>query len=201
MGGLDGADPAGFYIPLPQTVYSGMHLVARSRSKPLAIAPQIRDAIADINPSLGLSSVQSMDQWLLTKTHTYRSVSALLVVLGMAALFLALVGIYGVISLSVTQRTREFGIRIALGESLTHLVGDILRSTLMQIGLGVIFGFALALASSRLFTSYLFHVEPWDLSMFAIVAITVAATSLLACLPTVRQVVTTNPMELLARFM
>jgi predicted permease len=176
----DRAAPA-LYFPQAQTWYpQPMILIARSDVDPSTIIEPIRRALREIDPALPLANVKPLESVAGAAIATRRLTLWLVTLFGATALFLAVVGLYGVMAQAVGQRTQEFGIRQALGATR----GDIMRlvfssGVLMTVaGLGV--GVALALMSTRLLASLLYRVTPLDTATFVTVGVVLLVTSAIA---------------------
>ena len=162
-----------------------------------AFLKEVQQAVWSINPNLPLANVR-----LLSDIHeeSMARTSFTLVMLGIAggvALLLGLVGIYGVISYSVSQRTREIGIRIALGARQEEVRGMFVRHGLLLTGVGVALGFGVAVALTRLMSSLLFGVSPTDPATFAAVSVILGAVALLASYLPARRASGVDPVEAL----
>jgi putative ABC transport system permease protein len=118
-------------------------------------------------------------------------------VFGVAALFLATVGLYGVMSFSVSRRTQEIGVRMALGADRGRVLRLVLSQGAWQIGLGLVFGTALALGLSQLLTVMFFGVEPFDPLVFGVVITTLVVVAVLACLIPARRAMKVSPLTAL----
>ncbi|PYV42237.1 MAG: hypothetical protein DMG06_14640, partial [Acidobacteria bacterium] len=191
---LDGESTFDIYLPGYQ---SRMYLVIRTHSEPASLAGAVQAEIREEDQNLPISKVQTMEQ-LLSGSVSLRRFSGLLFGLFAAlALVLAIVGIYGVISHSVSQRTHELGLRMALGAQR----GDVLRLVMMQ-GLkltltGLAVGLAAGFAVSRFLSSLLFGVGPTDLPTFVAVSLVLATVALLACYLPARRATKVDPMTAL----
>jgi len=178
--GLDGKSKVQYYFPLAQRPQGMMYLVARSASDSAAIVPAIRAAIREVDPDQPLYRVMAMEQIVSESAFQRRFSMFLLGIFAAVALVLAVIGIYGVMSYSVTQRTHEIGIRMALGAGrrnvLAMIVGRGLVLTL--VGLGV--GLAGAFGVTRLMSGLLFGIGPTDTLTFAGVSGLMLATALMA---------------------
>ena len=178
---------ADFNEPTPMVQRSVTYLIRSSRTGSTGFVAELGQAVWSINPNLPLASVRTLrdvyDQSLARTSFT-------LVMLGIAggmALLLGVAGIYGVISYSVTQRTREIGIRIALGARSQEVAGMFVRHGLSLAALGVAIGLLAAFGIMRLMTSLLFEVSPVDPLTYGAVALTlVAATVLASYVPALR---------------
>ena len=156
-------------------------LVVRTRGNAAALASDVRNAVWSVNKDLPVSRVETMDD-LLTASAAERQFTLILFeAFGIVALVLAAVGIYGVLSGSVTERTREIGIRLALGASPSNILRLIVRQGMMLAVLGVIIGLGGALAASQAIASQLFSVSPLDVVTYLGVVVILAGTSAVAC--------------------
>jgi putative ABC transport system permease protein len=169
------------YEPAAQIPFSAMYFGVRTPGDPAALIPGIRAVIRELDPELPLDGVGTVDA-LVTGALSQRRVSmVMMAIFACLALVLAMVGIYGVISYSVTQATQEIGIRMALGAGR----GDVLRMVFgyagVLVGAGLVIGVAASLGAGRLLANQLFEVRPGDPLTFAAVAAVLAATGLIAC--------------------
>ena len=174
-----GSEPA-VYAPLAQAPQNAATLLVRTSGDPLSLAPSIRAHLRDIDPQLALHGVESLETTLAGSLSTPRFLAALISLFGAVALVLALVGVHGVLSYMVAQRSREMGIRVALGagntDVLRAILGEGARLALLGIGIGLV----LALALSRLLPTLLFGVSTSDFATYIAVAAGMLATALLA---------------------
>jgi predicted permease len=182
------------YIPLGQEYQAGMTLLVRTENDPLAVVPGVRSVMQQLNKNLPLYNVKTMQSHVRSALAVDRMIAVLLGVFGGAALLLAGVGVYGVMSYAVAQRTREIGIRMALGARS----GDVLRLVVGQgmalIVVGGAIGLALALALSRVVTGLLFNVSATDPLTFACVTLLLGLAALLACYLPARRAAKVDPM-------
>src|SRR5262249_821440 len=137
-------------------------------------------AVWSINPSLPLAAVRTLDEVVRMSMARTSFTLVMLAIAGAMALLLGVAGIYGVISYSVSQRTREIGIRMALGAQRRELVGMFVRGGAMPAGVGMGFGLGAAAAVTRLMRTLLFEVGPLDPSTYGVVCATLAAAAVLA---------------------
>ena len=141
--------------------------------------------------------VQTMTDGIGQNTWFYRTFGTLFLVFGVAALFLASVGLYGVMSFGVSRRTREVGIRMALGAQGKQVQTLILRQSFSQIAIGLVLGLGIAAVLSRSMGLLLFETEPWDPAIFALISAVLAGSGFLAALIPARRATRIDPMEAL----
>lgn len=174
-----------------------MSLVVRAEQSPLSLVPSVRKTAAALDPAMVVFWARSQKDMLADQTFMYRSAAFLFSLFGALALFLALVGLYGVMALTVRQKTRDIGIRIALGAKPRQVWLLVLRDGALQVALGLLLGAALASAGLRFVAGFLFDVEVWNLPVIAAASCLVATTGLLACLPPSLQASRISPVSLL----
>jgi predicted permease len=186
------ADPEEFH-PFAQDTSSGT-LVVRASGDPAAIAAAVRDASRSIDPSVVLWRMQWMDN--LIEDHLAPRRLSMLLVEGFAAvaLGLALLGIYGVMSYAVSQRTQEIGVRVALGAEPGSIHSMVIRDGMRLAGVGLGLGAGVALFATRLARSLLFDVSPTDPLAFAASVVGVLAVALLACYLPARRAARVDPL-------
>jgi predicted permease len=204
--GVDQAAPTTVYWPVmmdrfegqKEMVRRGVAFVIRSpRAGSQAFLNEVRQTVWSVEPSIPLADVHTVGYFY---TESMSRTSFTLVMLGVAggmALLLGIVGIYGVIAYSVSQRTREIGIRMALGAQRQVLVGMFVRQGLWLTGVGIVCGLAAAFAAMRLMSALLFHVSPADPVTYAAVTVGVVVTAYLACYLPSRRAATVDPVDAL----
>ena len=166
---------------------AAMVFVLRTSGDPNALIPAVRSAVAEIDPSKPASEMRTIDQMLRSRTSGDRLFTMLLGIFGAAAAVLAAIGIYGVMAYAVAQRTREIGVRMALGASAPNVVRLVLRQVLILVAAGMLLGLAGAYGLTRFVQNLLWNVSPTDPVVFTTVAIGLFLTSIVACLvPTFR---------------
>ena len=158
-----------------------------------ATANAIRSAVRRIDPDMALFRVQTMEQVVDAAVQTPRSMAWLLSMFAMAALMLAAIGVFGVMSHAVSQRTREIGVRMAIGASPYRMLGSILGEGFTQVGLGLIAGVLLSVLTARLMAGLLFGVTALSVMPYVVVMILLAAVSLVACLVPARRAMRIDP--------
>jgi putative ABC transport system permease protein len=171
-----------------------MSLVVRSSEDPTRLAGPIRVAIAAVDHDLPVHDVMSMEALRAKALAPRRMNMVLLTVLGALALALAAIGVYGLLSYSVGQRTHEIGIRLALGARPSQVVAMVLRRGLLLAGIGVILGIAGAFATRKLISSMMFQVGISDLASHAAAALIWILTSALACYLPARRAARIEPL-------
>ena len=178
-----GAPPeAQLYRPLAQQPRRAMSLLARTTGEPDALVAALRQQIQIIDPEQPIFAVQTMSQILFGDTSGSRIVIGVLGVFAFLALVLAAVGIYGVVSYTATQRTREIGIRMALGAGTGDVLRLVLGQGMISVAAGMVVGLAISLAVTRLVAGILFQVSPTDPVTFGGVTLLLGGVGLLASL-------------------
>jgi putative ABC transport system permease protein len=169
------------YYPIAARVAPLMDVVVRTSGEPESLLPGIRQKVHELDGELALANVRTMQQWISNSAAQPRLNTVLLSVFASVALLIASIGIYGVLAYSVSQRTREIGVRMALGATprgvLRLIVGEGMRVGLMGIGAGLLGGLALG----RALSSLVFGVLVRDPVTFLGVALTLAVVALAAC--------------------
>jgi putative ABC transport system permease protein len=192
--GLQNPSRLEVYVPFRQSVTGEMNLVVKSGNDLAALTSTIRRVVASIHKDQPIFGVATMNQLVANSVSTWRMTSILLGLFSALALVLAAIGIYGVISYSLTQRTHEIGIRMALGAQR----GDVLRMILAQgaktVGTGVIIGIVASFGLTRLMAKVLFSVSAVDPATLAAVAIALALIAMLACYIPARRTLRVDPM-------
>jgi predicted permease len=171
---------AEFYQPHTQRSFSFMAFVVRTTHDPAAVVRSIRSEITRLEPTQPISAVATMDEHLARSLSRPRFMSTLVAMFGMVALALSVVGIYGVMAYSVTQRTREIAIRMALGARAGAVMTMILSRTMWLTAIGVTAGLAGATAATRVLSGLLFGVAARDATVFVAAAAVLAVAALLA---------------------
>ncbi|HET7468898.1 MAG TPA: FtsX-like permease family protein, partial [Gemmatimonadales bacterium] len=159
--------------------------------------PSLKQALAGVDPNLALSRVATMQQRLANTLARPRVNALLLAAFAATALILAALGIYGVIAYSVVQRTREMGIRIALGARAEDVLGLVMRQGITPVLIGLAIGLAVAAAGSRVLRSLLYGVAGTDLATYAVVAAFLAAVAVAASYVPARRAARADPMTAL----
>lgn len=194
MGGVDNEDPEGLYVPLPQDPLRFMSIAVRAEGNPMALAPVVRDEVATIDRDLPIYWVWTMADAIARGTWFYRVFGTIFVIFGAVALFLASVGLYSVTAFSVSRRTQEVGIRMALGAKGSDVLKLVFRQGAVQLALGLGIGLALAAALSRGLEVVLFRTEPWDPTIFLAIVLVLVLTSVAASIVPARRATRIDPM-------
>jgi putative ABC transport system permease protein len=186
--------------PRPQVYYSALQntsprglFAVRTRSDPASVIPAIREAVRAEDPDLPVYSIETMDERLGSALSRMRFGAVLLGAFGAAALLLAGMGVYGVMAYSVAQRTREVGIRMALGARSSDVMGMMLRQGLAIVLLGVVVGIIGAVLLSQVLAGLLYDVEPVDPVSFSIMAAVLVASAAIACYLPARRATRVEP--------
>ncbi len=191
--GLDTSPEPTVYWPHPELVMSGMTILVRTSNDPFAMVSAVRNELQQMDPELPMAAVATMDQLLADSLSRSRFTMLLLGIFAAVALVLSAVGIYGLIAYSVTQRTQELGIRIALGaqrrDVLRLVLGQGTRLTLLGVTVGVL----AALGFARLLSTLLFGVSATDPITFAGVAALLGFVALAACYIPARRATRVDP--------
>ena len=182
------------YIPQAQNVNFGYWLVARTTSDPRKLERSVRAAFYDVDNTQPVFRFKTLEDYVDATLAERTFTLALLGLFGVLALTLAAVGIYGVISYLVNERTREVGIRMALGAARRDVLAMVMRQGLGLVVTGLALGFGASLLLARLLVSLLFEVRPTDLATSAGVALLLAAVALLACYLPARRASRVDPL-------
>jgi putative ABC transport system permease protein len=195
-------DPVVYVPQLQQTkTWSGpmwnfraaMYFVMRTPGDPNNLAPAVKKAVTEIDPTKPASVMRTVESYLNDNLSQVRVFMMLLGVFGISAGLLAATGIYSVMAYAVAQRTREIGIRVALGASGRDVLGLVARQTVFMIGIGVAGGLAGAFGLTRFLRNYLWQVSPTDPITFITVSIGLALIAVVACFVPTRRAVRVDP--------
>jgi putative ABC transport system permease protein len=185
---------AEMFVPEAQAERSRLNLVVRSSNDPQGLASAIRAAVSAIDPDEAASSFRSMNDVVYTSEAGDRFNTILIVLFGAIALLLTAAGIFGVLSYLVTQRTREIGLRMALGAQPGDVLRVVVGNGMRLVLLGGAIGLAGAFVATRWLQSFLFGVRPTDPLTFSAVALLLAATAFAACYVPARRAMRVDPM-------
>ncbi|MBX3134153.1 MAG: ABC transporter permease [Gemmatimonadaceae bacterium] len=173
--------PALLLRPLAQARPQFAYIAARTAGDPMSLAPGVREAVASLNPDIPIYWPMTLREAAARQLWFVRVFGTMFAIFGLVALFLASIGLYAVMSFAVSRRTREMGIRMALGSSPGRVIRLVFSSGAWQLGLGMALGLALAAGISRLLTVILYDVQPLDPIVFSAVALTLGVAGALAC--------------------
>jgi putative ABC transport system permease protein len=189
------------YLPYLQPLFAPatsvigpMYLVVRSATPPSGLTAAVRGEIASLDPNQPVSNVKTMEERLSTAVAQRRFNMLLLGIFAGVALLLASIGIYGVMSFAVTQRTREVGLRMALGASASNVLALVLGQGLVMTFIGVMGGLAASLVLTSLIHSLLYEVSATDPLTFVAVSVVLIAVALVACFIPARRAMKVDPM-------
>lgn len=187
--------PAGFYLPVGQSDPTTMNLVVRPvPGSGDAVMAGMRDAIRAIDPDVPLYELRTLDAAIHESNWFYGVFGSVFIVFGLAALFMASAGLYGVLSFSVNRRTQEMGIRMALGAEGGRVTRLVLRQGLLQIGVGLVIGLLMAAGVSNVVSALMFQVDPRDPTVFGGVVAMILLVGVVASLVPARRATRVDPM-------
>ena len=186
------------YLPFSQMPMNSMTLFLRTNGgNPADLARAVRSEVLAIDKNQPIFDVKTLDQRVMETVAASRSVMFLFSGFALLAMVLAVVGIYGIISYSVSQRTREIGIRMALGARAADVLRMVLKNGMTLVLAGIVIGVGGALALTRFLATLLFGVTPTDTLTFVVVSAVLIAVALIACLVPARRATKVNPLEAL----
>jgi putative ABC transport system permease protein len=196
--GNNEASPAGFYIPIGQSDVGFTVVIAlRTLRDPMSKTPDVRAAVAAVDPNLPIFQILDMQGVIDRQTFFYTIFGKLFMAFGFAALFLAGVGLYGVMSFAVAQRTQEMGVRMAHGAQARQLIALVMGRGARQLGIGLGIGLALAVLAAGQVQVLLFEVDARDPVVFGAVLVTLAASGFMASFIPARRVTKVDPVTAL----
>lgn len=195
--GLDAGVEPMIYRPQPELVYNRMTFMLRTRGDAAAIASAARNVIHSVDPQQPVGEVSTMEQLLSTSVARLRFTTSLLTVFSIVALVMAAVGIYGVMSYSVLQRTHEIGVRMALGAQRLDVLKLVVKKGIVLGVVGVASGVAAAFVLTRLISTLLFEVTATDTVTFVAVSVGLFLVTLLACYIPARRAMRVDPLKAL----
>jgi predicted permease len=181
------------YYPVTQRANGSMGLIVKTKIDPRALVSQVRSAVAAIDPEQPMADVRTMDEWMARSLEGRRAPMLLLAIFGGVALVLSAIGIYGVLAFGVAQRSREFGIRQALGAEPRAILSLVLGQGMRTTAIGIVLGLAGALMLTRYLQSLLFGVGAYDASVYAVVTVLLLGVALTACYLPARRATRVEP--------
>ena len=193
----DVVQPA-LYLPIAQNPMRSLSLIVKTETAdPSSLTAMLREEISKLDPEMPIAQINTMEERLATALAQPRFRTWLIALFALIALALACIGIYGVMSYSVTQRTHEIGVRMALGAQARDVQRMVIKQGLTVIAAGVLIGLAASLGLTRLMSSLLFGVAATDLWTYMATASLLALTALIACYLPARRATKVDPMEAL----
>jgi putative ABC transport system permease protein len=188
-GGPDREPRAAIYFAASQSPQRSMTVLVQPGGEPAAVVARFREVVRELDPTLAVQQVRPMQAWFADSMSATRLTTTLATIFAASALLLTAVGIYGVLAYTVAARTREMGVRMAIGATRRSVIGLVLRQGMTWAAGGILAGLAGAFAASRLISTLLFDIPTRDLATFVIVGGAVALVALIACsIPAARAV-------------
>jgi predicted permease len=187
------------YFPVLQSYRPDMVLHVRTDTDPALVLPSVQAAVRSLDPNMPLFDVRTLEEHMRISTFVPRMAASMLGLVGVLGLLLAAVGLYGVIAFNASQRTREIGLRMALGARRADVIWLVLRDGFAVAAIGIGIGMALAFGAGRLVAKQLTGVSGSDPLSFAGTAAILAAVAALACLLPARRASALNPLTALRR--
>ena len=193
--GLDQPAVAQVYTPLRQTTQQlGGLVLLRTTGQPASAAALIREAAWAIDPNMPVQNIRTLDEIRSTYLATPKLTAVLLTVFAALALLVTMAGITGVVATSVSQRTQEFGVRMALGASRQAVLRMVVGQGLLLVAAGLAIGIVASLAATRVLSTYLFDTTATDPVTFIVVAAAFLVAGAIACLGPAWRATTVDPM-------
>jgi putative ABC transport system permease protein len=194
LDGTENDEPEGVYVPFAQAPQRFMSVVIRTRGEPGAMTAPVRNLVATMDPDLPIYFVKTLQERIDEETWFYRVFGTIFMIMGIVALVLAAVGLYGVMAFNVSRRTREMGVRMALGAQPQNVVRLVLRQGLIQLAVGVVIGTLGAYFLAGLLKMLLFQVAPTDPLVFGGTLAVLIASGIAASLIPARRATRVDPM-------
>jgi putative ABC transport system permease protein len=195
--GLDGDRRVQMYLPIAQNPVSFQTFAVRTTGDPLAMVTQIKDALKRLDPDLPISAIHTMEELIEGSTGSRRFSMVLLGIFSSLAALLAAIGLYGVMSFTVTQRSKELGVRLALGAHSGDVLRLVLRQGMVLVAIGVGLGLLAALSLTRVLRTMLFNVSTTDPLTFGLIALLLVAVTLIATWLPARRATRVDPVVVL----
>jgi predicted permease len=192
--GLDKEPAETMYFPVDQAGLTSGHLLVRTRGNPLQMATQVAAIIHQIDPQQPVTEVRTLDQLRSAQLGIPRVTSVLLSIFAAVALFITIVGVSGTLALSVARRSKEIGIRIALGATKQNILRNVLSRGMLPVLTGLVLGSLAAAFATRALAKMLFEIKPDDPGTFIAIAIVFLAVALASCVIPARRAAKVDPM-------
>jgi putative ABC transport system permease protein len=184
----------GYFVPAAQIPFNQMTVVVRTTNDPHSLITAVQNEVHSMDREVPVFSIKTMDEYIAATVAAPRFNTTLLAIFASVALILTIVGLYGVMSYSVAQRTNEIGIRMALGARVTDVLTLVFKQGLKLVLIGEVIGLAGAFALTRLIRGLLFGVTPTDYTTFIAVAVVLALVAVLATLIPARRAAKVDPL-------
>ncbi len=195
--GPDQSTVLGVYLPYPWDRRFDMHGVLHASGDPLTLTASIRDIVCSQDPDMTIHNVMTMSERIYAATRVRRAYTWSFSIIAGIATVMAVSGLYGVFTYSVSRRKREIGIRLALGAQTWDILSHVLRRGLILVGSGLAIGLVAACMLSRILSAYLFSVDPIDLRVYITTSIVLILVVLPACVIPAHNAANTDPIEVL----
>jgi predicted permease len=192
--GLDKEPTETIYFPVDQAGLTSGHLLVRTRGNPLRMATQVAAIVHQIDPQQPVTEVRTLDQLRNAQLGTPRVTSMLLSIFATVALFITIVGVSGTLALSVSRRSKEIGIRMALGATKQNILKNVLTRGMLPVLAGVVLGSLAAAFGTHALAKILFGIKPDDPGTFIAIAIVFLCVALVSCVIPARRAVRVDPM-------
>ncbi|MEX2281578.1 MAG: ABC transporter permease [Gemmatimonadota bacterium] len=192
--GLRATGETNVWRPVSQQYRPFLSLIVHTRGEPLQLAETLRSELRALDPALPLFEVRTLEQHIAAATSQERMAARLATAFSGLALLLAALGLYGLLAFFVAQRTREIGVRMALGAHRYVVLRHVMGRGLRLVGFGILLGVPAALLTARLLSALLFGVEPADATSFAAAALLLTTAGVLATIIPARRAVSVDPM-------
>jgi predicted permease len=197
MQDVEDADGAGVYVSMLQQRPYTVRVMARTTGPAMSAAGALRRAVAEVDPDLPVLEIASLHDAIYADKRVLDAIAALFLCFGLGAVFMAVIGLHAVLSFAVTQRTPEFGVRLALGATSRDIVRLVLRRGALELAWGLGLGLTIALVLSRLLAAALEQVQPAGPGTFVIILVAVTAGALAALWRPLRRAVRLDPLAAL----
>jgi predicted permease len=188
---------ASFYTPYMQFTYASRMVFLRTAVPPMSVVPAVRQALATVDSDLPMRDVRPLSEVVDASWARHRFTAILFGGFGIAALLLAASGIFAVLAYAVSSRTREFGVRIALGASGGTVMGQVLREGMVFPAIGLVLGVAAAMASTRILRASLYEITPLEPAVYVRTALLLLVVAVIACVVPAWRATRADPMEAL----
>jgi predicted permease len=185
------------YVPLAQNHETGVVLYVRTSADPASLLGAVRGAVQSVEPNLPLPELQTVAETVAASVYVSRMGALLLGAFAGLAVLLAAIGVYSVTSFAVAQRTREIGVRMALGARWDDVVALVLKQGMRLVAMGVVIGVLLAAVAARSLQSFLYGVSSTDAATFMVVPLVLGTVALAACLLPARRAIKMDPLAAL----